>query len=170
MHKINPKTGQRYPPKRLSNYKKAVKLEEGLEFARLKAQDRWKKSTKGFMRSIQDHVGKAIDRIDPLETAAVLGLTFIVHGIIIDEKNVYHEHLKKIRGMKKLVWGRAAEKLGISLEEWNIPETETADITQEMFDWIISFTLAYCIIKYGGQLLGLLDKDLVKVVGMLLGV
>ena len=163
------------PPKRLSNYKKAVKLEEGLQFARLKAEDRWKKSSKGFMRSLQDHVGKAIDRIDPIEAAATFGLTYIIHDLIL-----------KTEELKKTLDDITAVPITIDSEKYRIglhgyyPEEEAklgGLVGQSLgwvsvfpMDWLISFSLAYCIIKYGGQLIGLLDKGLVPVLKLLMGV
>ena len=168
MHKINPKTGlhYRYPPKSRSFYKKSVKLEEGLEYARFKARDRWKKSKKGFARSISDHIGKAIDRIDPLEAVAVLGMTIIVKQTLdttatLKEKaqamfQMHPTELGKLFGVPEIdLLGKPSKQL-LALPDWSI--------------WIVSFALAYCIIKFGGQLLGLLDKGLPAVVGMLLGV
>jgi len=165
LHKINPKTGQRYPPKRLSNYKKAVKLEEGLQFAQFKAQDRWKKSTKGFLRSIQDHIGKAVDRIDPLEAIAVIGMTIIVKQAldttaVLKEKaqsmfQLHPTELGKLFGVPEIdLLGKPSKEL-LGLPDWSM--------------WLVSFALAYCLIKYGGQLIGLLDKGLVPVLTLLMG-
>jgi translation initiation factor 2 alpha subunit (eIF-2alpha) len=70
------------PPKKLTNYKKQVKLAEGLEVAKLKGVSRYKATKQGFMNSIKEHFGKAIDRIDPVETAAILGTTILVKAAI----------------------------------------------------------------------------------------
>jgi hypothetical protein len=149
------------PPKRLSNYKKAVKLEEGLTVARLKGELRFKKSRQGLEKSLREHLGKFIDKIEPLELIATLGLTVIVKTILVDH---YLERLKILHGLGVAGWFAAVPVLITPISP-EVPQT----ITSEVADWILAFSIAYCIVKYGGQMLGLLEKGLVPVVGMLIG-
>jgi hypothetical protein len=63
-----------------------VKSTEKLAFAgetgRLKAQQKMHQK-KPIEESLREHIGKMIDRIDPLETAAVLVGTVIIHDVIL---------------------------------------------------------------------------------------
>lgn len=169
------------PPKRLTDSKKAAKKAGMVTTAKLNAIDKWKKTQKGFMRSVYSHIGKAVDRIEPLEAIAIVGMTVIVHQTITDNEAL----LTKVR---KIVTGKVLTEtifergLGVTLfdvaqgkaswEEYFTQErvTKTASPSSEIDvqGWLVSFTIAYCIIKFGGQLLGLLDKGLDAIIGMML--
>lgn len=65
------------PPKRLSNYIKAVKLEEGLTMARLRGKMKFKQGKKALERSVKDHIGKLIDRVEPIDAFINIGLAYL---------------------------------------------------------------------------------------------
>lgn len=170
------------PPRKLTNYKKAVKLEEGLTVARQKGTLRFKKSKKGLELSIREHIGKIIDKIDPMDIIAILGFTFIIKQIIIENFEDRIVELIYGKGILGLIAFAGPTVYGIFqyirpiLEAKGLwPREEemkkALDIPQiEIFEWILSFALAYIIVKHGGALIGLLDKGLNSVVGMFLGV
>jgi hypothetical protein len=56
-----------------------TKAEEKARFQQAYAN---KMSEHGFLMSLREHIGKAIDKIDPLELAAVLGMTVIIEPMI----------------------------------------------------------------------------------------
>lgn len=190
LHRINPKTGKQYPPKRLTNYKKQVKLAEGLEVAKLKGSLRFKKTLKGIELSAREHIGKLIDKLEPLELVACLGLTLIVKKVI-DESEVLRGKLKQIAKPAYGIYFVPPEDY-VGPPQVGTPSArpsyrvfypgprkteEAAEAYEGLFpdwaDWLISFAIAYCIIKHGGQLLGLMKEGMgtmTSVVGALLGV
>ena len=179
------------PPKRLSNYKKAVKLEEGLVLARNRGVNKWKSSKKGIMRLIQDRLEKIIDRIDPLETVAVLGTTFIVKTMLLDRMEevakLYRGNVGGIPfGMGLII--ESVRKEGVTILaiknpftgeviwEWTIGEKLSESEPEALlggvpdwYQWIIAFAIAYMIVKHGGELFGAL-KGIGPIVGAMVGI
>jgi len=145
----------KHPPKRLSNYKKAVKLEEGLTVARLKGELRFKKTQKGLEKSFREHIGRLIDGLPLLETAAVLAATVLIKNCIDGDPNLTERtDVVSIRGMKVFLPIMQTPSLkGIFGE---VTERMAGGIDPEIFRWVLSFVLAFIIVKYGGQLIGLL--------------
>lgn len=167
--KIDHRRHPNRPPKRLTDYKKAVKLEEGLTVARLKGELRFKKTKKGLDKSIREHIGKAIDRIDPLEALAVIGLTPAIY--------IYIKESPKLSNLL-LSWGwfgaigigigLAFEQFGIpyGLEAYGVP-LDTKETPQQMLVHLgLALSVSYIIIHHGGQLMGLLEKTVPEIVGM----
>jgi len=169
------------PPRKLSNYKKAVKLEEGLTVARQKATLRFKKSKKGLELSIREHLGKLIDKIDIVDLIAILGFTFLIKQVIIE--NFEDRIVELVHGKGILAWIPFAGPTVVGILEFIRPILEARGLLPteeqmkkaldmpkiEIIEWILSFALAYVIVKHGGALIGLLDKGLNSVVGMFLG-
>jgi hypothetical protein len=156
------------PPKRLSNYKKAVKLEQGLILARLNARARWKKTKKYLELSTKEHIGKAIDRIDPLKALAILGLTPAVY--------MYLKQSPKI-SQYLTTWGMLGG-IGLAIGYWlesqeyfgmfgkKKPEVSTGQ--EELLTLSLAFAISYIIVEHGGQLMGLLEKGIPAIVEMFL--
>lgn len=163
----------------MSNYKKATKLEEGLTVARKKAELKFKKSSKGLELSLREHVGKAIDRLDPLDTAAVFGVTLIVKNLIDKSEELRGALIPITRGREWTinVFGSAIKGTALFPFSLLLPASEAEKGYEGMFpdwmDWIIAFAIAYVIVKHGGQLLGLMKEGtgtLTTVIGALMGV
>ena len=80
---------QKKPPKKKPKLKtlqlQAEATELGKTLGLFKAEQKIKKSQKGWEKSLRDHAGKAIDRLDPLETVAVGSLTYIIWTTSIDD-------------------------------------------------------------------------------------
>lgn len=125
--------------------------------------------TKKPMDFLEEHIEKQIDKTDWIEFSAVVGMTFLVHQIVI--KN-FMEFVNEITTVTEL----PQRLFKVTPEIGNIFGISKADvmsglpIPKGVMEWIVSFAMAYIIIKHGGQLVGLLDKGLVAVVPMLLGV
>jgi hypothetical protein len=157
------------PPKRLTDYKKATKLEEGLTLARKKGELKFKKSKKGLELSFREHLGKIIDNIGPyVEVSAVLGMTLIVHNIVASDPEVKPKVDVLMQAEKWIFLPSIAfvEWLGARLGT-EIMKGLAGPIPAQYFDWILSFVVAYMLVKYGGQLIGLLG-DTFKLSSLLL--
>jgi hypothetical protein len=158
----------------LSNYKKAVKLEEGKVQAQMRGLLKWKKSKKGMELSIREHIGKAIDRLNPLDVAAVIAGTIIIKPILDSSTEVVGRvaNLWKYYGAElRPIWETGIQPIWQKgAEQWGVLAPPTAGIwNEEVFKWCLAFFLSYMIVKYGGQLMGLLDKGISAIALMLLG-
>jgi len=137
----------------------------------LQAEYEFKKAhsiTKKPYDFIEEQGKKLLDKIEPLDAAAMAGMTYIVHGIIAGSPALM-EKVKVLQHPEFMLLGG----LGVVLTQYlPLPEgaiKKAAEATPDWFVWLESFTIAYVIIKHGGQLVGLLDKGLNAVVPLLLG-
>lgn len=166
----------RKPPKRLSNYKKAVKLELGLEQARIKARFKME-AKKPLIVSAREHIGKVIDNmhINPIEALAVVSGTIVIHGIIVSAPTLYAKAVQYgMTVFAPLVGGATNPFLFIFQTLWEkivIPltatSTEPVGSEGDIGAWLTSFFLSYTICKYGGDIIGL-GTNLSVLIGMLL--
>ena len=112
---------------------------------------------------------KLLDRIDPIETAAIIGTTIIVHGLISDNK----DWVAKTIEYSKL-WSQ--DQALAFIEDWYAQLTGKEQKQKNLIEfpdwsvWLVSLSIAYIVIKHGGQLIGLLESGLSSVVPMLLGI
>jgi hypothetical protein len=129
---------------------------------------------------LEEQGKKLLDKLDPLETVAIVGMTVLVHGVIISSKPLVEKTVQAFTtpegylqgflsaGLAWVIPPESVPWLGKKL----VPEAKTLESlgVEEWQIWVISFTLAYIIIKHSGQLIGLMEKGLGSVVPMLLGV
>lgn len=170
--------------------KKTEKLAEkqayGETLGKLKAEYHFKETKKGWLKSLREHIGKAIDNINMLELGAVLGLTWFIHDRLMMETdltktiaNIVVASVKEAKRIEEIikpfepyfretsgVWRSilTAFLLGVKGEEIIgttqefLGELKLSPVQRERFGvytWIISFVLAYIIVKHGGQIIGL---------------
>lgn len=117
---------------------------------------------------------KLLDRIDPFETAAILGTTFIVHGIIVASTDLLEKVESYQHQMPELYKAFPEFEKRWRFEHGqkeSLVTTATNIVTgvPDYMVWLVSFSLAYVIIHHAGSLIGLLDKGIANVVPLLLG-
>jgi hypothetical protein len=150
----------------------------GETLGKLQAEFRFKHTKKGFIKSLRDHIGKWIDNTNPLELVAVGGMTFLVKYLIDTSEDLrgklntlgglYGEFLTPIGKTKMLT------VLGRALGYTEVTPAQFEGMFPDWMDWLISFTIAYVIIKHGGQIFGLASnalgaiQNLSVIIGMLL--
>jgi len=150
------------------NAKTERKISKAQEKGRIKAQIEEEaktfKNKKHFIVWIKKLVEKHAALIP--KGVAVLGITFIIHNIL--KKPEFQALLPPILRWRELEYIKGWEWLGL----YRPSEQEPIEITEEIWTWIIAFSLAYIIIEHGGQIaLGLGEgvKGLTGIVGFLLG-
>jgi len=158
-------------PAKKKKYAEAKAVRSG----ELQAEYQFKKAhsiAKKPLDFIEEHGSKLLDKIEPLEAVAVIGLTVLVkHTIDSTEELLNKLQVIKSGKMKGLLIFRT-EATTKFLEQYGY----TAEGRGEGFftdwqDWLISFCIAYIIIKHGGQLFGLMKDGagtLVTVIGALM--
>lgn len=149
--------------------------ETGVLRAQLKAHQK-----KPFQEELREHIGKAIDRIDPIEAAAVLAATYVIHETIISTEKLF---IRISRSGKKIIEGAGGDFLSKLLgsaagilpnflnQEKSAPIDTTNGLTgifgsNDFFVWLVSFVVAYIGLKMAGKI-GSSILDITGVLGFL---
>jgi len=165
--------------------KSTYRVEKAKTRAHIQAEYEMQKK-KPINVSVKEHIGKLIDsiKIDPLEVAAVLGMTFIVKEVIDGSEELIIKARAKGSWLQKNVgtagtWFAAFTAGPLLLYLTTPSDEDTPEIkalkeafnspTTEMMEWMAAFALSYIIVHNAGQLLGLLEGGITKIVPMLLG-
>lgn len=177
------------PPKKQKKLKKLLKeaeaIAKGTELGKYKAH-----SKKPWQESLKEHLGHWIDGINPLDLAAICATTYLIHGVVITSTTLMQtitNYVTKTPEGIGLIFGSAvAPFFGIPgivvhyLQQMinisNFSKTEQNQIkafsqTTDFMIWIVSFALAYILIKHGGALIGMLGSEagsISKIVGLML--
>lgn len=148
----------------------------------LQAEYEFKKAhsaTKKPLDFLEEEGKNLLTKIDPFEAVAVLGTTYLIHGMIRSSDDLLKQIGKHPVSLALSdVWLSAFQAVGAFKETVPLTQRNAEDIAyQSVLEglgitdlqvWLISFALAYIIIKHAGSLIGLLDKGLMTVVSLLL--
>lgn len=124
---------------------------------------------KSIWDSVREHIGKGIDRIDPLELAAVIGTTFLIKGGI-DWAQVQAENYNPALSVA-LINPFAAAALWVALKESGLDKNKIPQ--NEIMEWLVSFVAAYIIVHNFGKIVeatGKLASDVLGLAKSLLGI
>ena len=128
---------------------------EAVKIGSLKAENKVHES-KSMLDSAREHIGKMIDRIDPLEVAAVAGLTFVLHETILSTSDLIQKINTTIAKNPAYVVGVLNPFAGLMLSllpKMNFPdELDNIKTPDSFFLWVVSFLLAFIIIRHGAEL------------------
>ena len=141
--------------------KATLRLAEAQEAGILRAQLKAHKK-KPLLESLKEHIGKMIDRIDPLETFAVIAGTFIVHDVIVSTEkfanalqDLAQKGAKGTGGLSidffnylKLMFGQLnISNLKAGFEQ-TVSSQEADTIKFDDFQiWAVSFVVAFLLIR-----------------------
>lgn len=107
---------------------------------------------KPLMESLREHIGKLIDKIDPLEAAAIGALSYIIQPEV---KNLAAlsdwigltqpvPFIDLSHGIEGIFW-------------YNPPSTpqqdQTADTKREIVSWLLSIFIAFMIVRHGADII-----------------
>lgn len=132
--------------------KKTFKLAKAKKLGELSAKIDHENKTfsnkKMLWVSLKNHLGKMLDRTDPLEMIAVIGATYII-------KNGIDWTQGFVEGTGEFILGAVAQIgtwLGGTPEEELVKKiTETPE--GEVIEWVVSFIVAFIIIRHAGALI-----------------
>jgi hypothetical protein len=139
---------------------------------------------KPLEESFKEHIGKMIDRVDPIELVAVAGMTVIVHQTVIGAEDL----LKKVSTITNLPFSLSTgtfqaltsgstqgffiteiKTFGDILTNLGIIKTTAENSTpNEILTWMVCFAIAYVMIHNAHQLLNIMDQGLGAVIGLML--
>lgn len=122
---------------------------------------------KPLEESLKEHLGRMIDRIDPLESLAVIGVTFLIKQGIEWTEELQYANLAAIHWFLDLLsWP--------SKFPWPNPTKEQFDSAvdspnAEMIQWALSFAIAYVIVHNFDAVISL-GKDVISIAKNLIGI
>lgn len=149
---------QKKPPKKLSNLKKAVKLEAALIKARHEAEYKFFKSKKGIVTAIREQLTKS-KLSDVIDITAIGFGTYIVHELIINSPELSDKALRftassVLFGVGGMIYQYAHQ---LNILPWD-KYTAPAKLKDNLAYWIIGFFAAFLMVRHGGQILGLMKE------------
>jgi len=152
----------RPPPKRK---KKAKRLEvearatsRGMELGKADAHRK-----KSIIESMKEHVGRMIDNTSLLDVAAVATGTILIHGLILASPELKNKAQTYI---PIGILGAAGIPYTMVWQEFFPGKAEP--LKDDWPYWIAAFFIAFILVRNGAQIIGLLDKGLGQIVGMML--
>lgn len=143
----------------------------------LKAQEHFMNTKKGIMKLLREHSLKAVDRINPLELAAVVAATFMIKPIIHSADSFITAWSEKLKGAQQV--DKALKEQGILGQVYNILKTQTAFLeplgmpllalvaptppsadlkmiemgyVPEWMEWALCFVISYIVVRHFGQI------------------
>ena len=153
------KQEQRKPPKKLSNLKKAVKLEVSLIKARHEAEYKWFKSKKGLITEVKDQLAQAGKNLNILDVAAMAAGTYLVHELILTSPELSDRAMRftlssAALGFTGILYQYAHQMNILPWDKYQAP----AKLKDQPAYWLIAFFCAFLMVRHGGQLLGLMKE------------
>jgi hypothetical protein len=111
-------------------------------------------SKKNFELSLKEHIGKMIDRVDPIELGAILSLTYVIHSTYDWAKTGL---VSAIAPPLSLPW-YALEIVG----KLGVDEKQIKGIPDPII-WLISYIAAFYVLRHGKDMLSAVSG----IIGML---
>jgi hypothetical protein len=166
--------------------KATQRLAEAQEYGKLKAQERMRKikhkfTLESIMLSAREHIGKLIDTSnlkDIIDLVAAVGLTVVIHETIkVFEKVATNvDNIASYVGwMNNPVMKTLFMPTGFILTllygdipakgQTTVPQAQALSLT-DVITWMLSFSLAWCIVKWGDKLLNAGLGSLGGILGM----
>jgi len=125
-----------------------IKNEKALVKARLQAEKEWYQRKANFQYLFKKELVNMMRRIDPLEFAAVGGLTMVIKSVI-DETEEIRGRIRAIAVIGELPEGMKAVWSGIPFWYVLVPEGETFEgMFPEWVDWLFAFGIAYVLVRH----------------------
>ena len=154
------------PPRKQKKLKKLLKeaeaIAKGSELGKYAAH-----AKKPWRESLKEHVGHWIDNIDPLELAAIGTGTIIIHGLILNTPALKQQAISY--APSAILLGAIGVTVQFLEELWRPKQVKLPDpLTDDWKYWVAAFFVAYMLVKNGGQIVGLLDKSMTSIVGLML--
>lgn len=156
------KSSPKPPPKKRKKASvlctEAAAIARGTEIGKAQAHRK-----KGYIQSFKDHIGRMIDNISLLDVAAVATGTVLIHGLILASPELKN---KAQTFIPIGILGAAGIPYTMVWQEFFPGKAEP--LKDDWPYWIAAFFIAFILVKNGAQILGLLDKGMSAIVGMML--
>ena len=140
----------------------AALVSEAIEISKAKALQKIA-DKKPLGQSVKEHLGKILDKIDPLEMAAVIGATMLIKSGI----DWSQETIDKNPHLGIFLVNPFSGLIVQTLDQFSTTKMQFDKMPQnEIFEWIISFVCAYLIVHNFGKIVEVAGKLVGDVVGM----
>ena len=125
-----------------------IKEVKAKEKAILQARKEWEERKSNFTYQLKKELVNAMRNIDYVELAAVGGLTVVIHGVLATTEDVFI-NLGKITKEYGPLWMSGTFTGFIASILWKFAPVELPEeLLPEHLTWILSFVIAYIIIKH----------------------
>jgi hypothetical protein len=124
-----------------------------LEQSKTKAHEK-----KPLMDSFREHLGKWLDRVDPIELAAIAAATVIIHTTITGTEDLLNRVLKFSQSPQGFLAKPLIDTAFFLFGQVNyltgsgVPNTFDESNSPDVLVWAISFVIAYIGIKNAGKI------------------
>jgi len=131
--------------------KEARVLAKATAKGELQGTAEFKATQRGLQTSLRNHVGKLIDKIDPMELISVIGMTVIIKtGIewteeILTQANAFYNVFWIVAPFKEILPSPYQQPSPEPPQDMDSPIVEA-------LEWVISFMCAYLIVHNFGQI------------------
>ena len=159
--------------------KKTMKLAEAERLGFLKAELKWHKK-KPLEESLREHIGKMIDNVDGLDVLAIGSGTLLIHQFILKDPDILRRVSNAFSTLSYaisdpfMVWIQGITSYFGLGWLWGPPPgyIETGSATgsvelDQLMLWILSFVIAFMLVKYGGQIFGMLGSSIGGIAGLI---
>jgi hypothetical protein len=168
------------------------KLSEAEEWGKLTAQQKMrvkkhKFTVESFLLSAREHMGKLIDTMtfsDVVDVVAAIGLTTVIHDTVINLeslKKIFSKasfmDLSKFLGSANIVSGFGAligGMLADFFKQFTQPQPEIPKEEEPQYftvlSWLLSFSIAWCIVKWGDKLISAGISSVPSIIKLLMSV
>lgn len=154
------------PPKKQKKIKKILKEAEARAQGELLGQYK-AHSKKPWDTSLKEHLGHWIDNINPLDLAAMGAGTVIIHSLIINSPALMQQ--AKSYAPSAILTGLLGVTVQAIEEYYRGPVVKLPDpLTDDWKYWVASYFCAFILVRHGGNIFGLLEGGLAKIVGLML--
>jgi hypothetical protein len=162
--------------------KKTQKLAKAKRLGELRAEREFAKSLT-LTDSLREHISHMIDKIDPLELAAVGGMTWLVHDTILTNEGLLNSLNVLIGAFSTVathpweVWLTGIMNY-LGLGWWAplrmdqppgvIPAEVMATLSKnQIVSWVVSLTIAFIIVRHAGGIITALGSGLGSLTGLI---
>lgn len=159
--------------------KKTRVLAKAQRLGELMAERQFHKN-KSLEESFREHIGKMIDRLDPIEAMAVGSSTLLIHQFILKDTATLTKVANAFSTLTYaatqpwMVWLQGMTSyLGFGWLFGGPPQMKTDEsltgnpTLDQLMLWLLSFVIAVMLVKYGGQIFGMLGKGLGGMAGII---
>lgn len=133
-----------------------VKQTKALTKAELQARKEWEERSSNFLYNLKQRLTGMLKNIDPLELAAVGGLTIFLQPIIATSSEIMQavvrvtEHgVSAIEGFK-VIW----EWMGLIPKE----EEQKEILGVDLLSWVLAFVVAFIMVRHPDMVIGSLTS------------
>lgn len=164
-------------PAKKKNYFESKAREKGILDAHTEHTAHIFRDKKKMQNYVFDKINSIIDRIEPLEAAAILGATYLIKTVVLDTSEqivtkikvasekpvpfgfgyIAGQYIGMIPFLGPIFTGMVDLATHVATGTTVEQEIRKTDVLPDVISWLLAFILAYVLVKHGGALLGFMQ-------------